>query len=64
MPDMLHRGPAFDCGEPLISIDAADAEGRYRVEPAHDLTPERIFERRWALTVLERALSGSSCSTR
>jgi RNA polymerase sigma-70 factor (ECF subfamily) len=44
-------------GEPLISIDAADAEGRYRVEPAHDLTPERIFERRWALTVLERALS-------
>jgi RNA polymerase sigma-70 factor (ECF subfamily) len=44
-------------GEALLSIDAADAEGRYRVEPAHDLTPERIFERRWALIVLERTLS-------
>ena len=25
-------------------------------EPAHDLTPQRIFERRWALTVLDTAL--------
>ena len=32
-----------------ISIDRRDAEGRYLAEPAHDLTPERLFERRWAL---------------
>lgn len=44
-------------GAPVQSIDAGDAESRYRVEPAHDLSPERIFERRWALIVLERALS-------
>ncbi|MEZ0267688.1 MAG: hypothetical protein ACAI43_23400, partial [Phycisphaerae bacterium] len=33
------------------------ADGRYTLEPAHDLTPQREFERRWALTVLERALA-------
>ena len=39
-----------------FSLEAQDAEGRYRYEPADRLTPEQIFERRWALTVLERAL--------
>src|ERR1700729_3799050 len=32
----------------VLSIDFGTAEERYRAEPAHDLTPERIFERRWA----------------
>lgn len=41
----------------LISIDAQDVEARYRDEPVDRLTPEEIFERRWALTVLERALA-------
>lgn len=40
---------------PLLSLDARDAEGRYRLEPADQLTPEALFERKWALTVLERA---------
>jgi RNA polymerase sigma-70 factor (ECF subfamily) len=40
-----------------IDIDADDAERRYRHEPSHSLTPERIFDRRWALTTLEQALS-------
>jgi RNA polymerase sigma-70 factor (ECF subfamily) len=35
-----------------LSLDFRDAEGRYIQEPAHDLTPERLFERRWALTLL------------
>jgi RNA polymerase sigma-70 factor (ECF subfamily) len=39
-----------------ISIDRRDAEGRYVAEPAHDLTPERLFERRWALALLEQSL--------
>ena len=39
-----------------ISLAAEDAEGRYRFEPVDDFTPEEIFERRWALTVLERVL--------
>ena len=37
-------------------IDAELAEGRYALEPSHDLTPERIYEKRWALTLIERAL--------
>ena len=42
-------------GESLLSIDLA-AEGRYGLEPRDDLTPERLYDRRWALAVLERAL--------
>jgi RNA polymerase sigma factor (sigma-70 family) len=40
----------------LLSFDAVAAEDSYRLEPAHNLTAERIFERRWALTLLERVL--------
>ncbi|MGO9919232.1 MAG: RNA polymerase sigma factor [Isosphaeraceae bacterium] len=39
-----------------VSIDADDAESRYRFEPADDLTPDRIFDRTWATTLLERVL--------
>jgi RNA polymerase sigma-70 factor (ECF subfamily) len=39
------------------SLDHADkAEARYGLEPAHDLTAEKFFERQWALTVLELAM--------
>lgn len=44
-------------GHAVLSIDARDAEGRYRHEPAHRLTPERLFERDWAVTLLERVLA-------
>ena len=40
----------------LLPIDYEDAENRYQVEPASALTPEAIYERRWALALLERAL--------
>jgi RNA polymerase sigma-70 factor (ECF subfamily) len=40
----------------FVSLDADEVEGRYRYEPVDRLTPEEIFERRWALTILERAL--------
>jgi RNA polymerase sigma-70 factor (ECF subfamily) len=39
-----------------ISFDAVDAETRYRLEPATDLTPERLFEKQWALSLLEQVL--------
>jgi RNA polymerase sigma factor (sigma-70 family) len=41
----------------VVSLDAEEVEGRYRFEPVDRLTPEAIFERRWALTVLERTLA-------
>ena len=34
-----------------------DAEGRYRVEPEDSVTPETLYERRWALTVIDRVLA-------
>jgi RNA polymerase sigma-70 factor (ECF subfamily) len=43
-------------GKPLLSIDSNDAETRYACEPADTLSPDRIFERTWALTLLGRVL--------
>jgi RNA polymerase sigma-70 factor (ECF subfamily) len=39
-----------------VSIDITAAEGFYSNEPATDETPEKIFDRRWALAVLEQAM--------
>jgi RNA polymerase sigma-70 factor (ECF subfamily) len=43
-------------GQVFCALDAACAENRYQREPSHDLTPEKLFERHWALTVLEQVL--------
>ena len=40
----------------FVSLDAVDAEDRYRHEPIDRLDPEKLFERRWALTALEHVL--------
>ena len=40
----------------VISLDTDLAESRYRTEPVDQLDPEAVFERRWAMTVLERAM--------
>jgi RNA polymerase sigma-70 factor (ECF subfamily) len=40
-----------------ISIDGLAAEGRYGREPAHTLTAERLFERQWAVALLENVMS-------
>jgi RNA polymerase sigma-70 factor (ECF subfamily) len=41
---------------PLIPLDQLAPEERYRLEPQDTATAEKIYHRRWALTVLERAL--------
>jgi RNA polymerase sigma-70 factor (ECF subfamily) len=43
-------------GSSGISFDAFTAEQRYKLEPPDHATPESLFERRWALTLLEQAL--------
>ena len=43
-------------GGALVPLEFSSGEERYRREPAHDETPERIFERRWALSVLDRVV--------
>ncbi len=39
-----------------FSFDFAIGEDRYSLEPADGMTPEKLFERRWALTILEQAI--------
>lgn len=43
-------------GRMALSLDFSSAERRYPLEPAHNWTAERLFERRWALTLLDRVL--------
>ena len=40
-----------------LSLDSQEAEDRYRFEPVDRLTPEEVYERRWALTVVGRVLA-------
>jgi RNA polymerase sigma-70 factor (ECF subfamily) len=41
----------------IISIDQELAESRFTAEPAHEIQPDVLFDRQWALTLLERTLS-------
>jgi RNA polymerase sigma-70 factor (ECF subfamily) len=43
-------------GRPTLSLDYVDAESRYQREPADPWTAERLYDRQWALTLLERVL--------
>ena len=44
-------------GRQILSLNAEEAEGRYVQEPAAHDSPEKAFDRRWALTLLDRALA-------
>ena len=44
-------------GKTIISIDAAQAEERYGFEPADEASPDKLYEKRWALTVLDNVLN-------
>ena len=44
-------------GQALVPLDELIARERADLEPADSLTAERIFERRWALTLLEQVLT-------
>ena len=43
-------------GAALLALDSEEAERRYLETPAKDLGPEQIFDRRWAMTLLEAAI--------
>lgn len=43
-------------GAPLLPLEFERAEGVLQLEPATDVTPERLFERRWAQQVVHRVL--------
>ena len=44
-------------GRKILSLDFENAESRYALEPADRLDPQKVFERSWALTVLERTMA-------
>jgi RNA polymerase sigma factor (sigma-70 family) len=44
-------------GQPLLSLDTETAEDRYRIEPTEGATADRVFERRWALTLLDHTMA-------
>jgi RNA polymerase sigma-70 factor (ECF subfamily) len=48
----LKRGGA----RAALSLDTAMAEDRYQAEPGGGLPPDRLYERRWAMTLLEQTL--------
>jgi RNA polymerase sigma-70 factor (ECF subfamily) len=43
-------------GKVIISLEEQTAEGRWSLEPATDLSPEKEYEKLWAVTVLQQAL--------
>ncbi len=43
-------------GQTVISWNQQETESRFLVEPADQTTPEKAFEKRWALIVLEQVL--------
>jgi len=44
-------------GQPLpLELDIEEAERQYVVEPATNATPEKLYERRWALALLDQVL--------
>lgn len=47
----------------IFSLDAADAEDKFQKEPLHHQTPEKLFERSWAMTLLDNTMEalGKEC---
>jgi RNA polymerase sigma-70 factor (ECF subfamily) len=56
MINQWHRSRAAKRGgtRTLLPLDFDAAEGRLTREPYHEQTPERLFDRQWALTALDR----------
>jgi len=42
-------------GQEVLPLDGEGAEKRYQIDPADDRTPDRAYERQWALAVIGRA---------
>src|SRR6266567_2858083 len=44
-------------GRKIFSLDVQEAEQRYRLEPVDERSPDKLFERRWAMTLLDQVLA-------
>ena len=54
-----HRGQCQKRGggQFAVSLDAEPAEARYQIELMETATPESVFERHWAFTVLDQTMN-------
>jgi len=44
-------------GQKVLSLDLAAAERRFDLEPAHTDTPDKVYDREWARTLLDTVLN-------
>jgi RNA polymerase sigma-70 factor (ECF subfamily) len=54
--DKAHALKRGGC-QPPVSLDALSAETRYRREPADTDTADKLFDRQWAITLLDQVLA-------
>jgi RNA polymerase sigma factor (sigma-70 family) len=40
-----------------LSLDWQDADSRYQINPADNFSPDRLYDRAWAMTMLERVIT-------
>jgi RNA polymerase sigma-70 factor (ECF subfamily) len=40
-----------------LSLDWQDADTRYQINPADNISPDKLYDRAWAMTVLERVIT-------
>jgi len=48
----------------VLAVDFQSTDARISQEPSHNLTPDMLFERRWAIQVLENALGALDAQQR
>lgn len=51
-----NRAQKRGAGQARLSLDAAEGEARYALEPPEQTTPETLFERQWVFTLLANVL--------
>jgi len=44
-------------GRSVFSFDGEEAQRRYRLEPVEEQSPDKLFERRWAMALLDHVLA-------
>lgn len=44
-------------GATLLSLDYQGADTRYQIDPPDNLSPDKLYDRAWALTLLERVIA-------
>ena len=44
-------------GRKVLPLDFEAGESRYSLEPTHEITAEKVYERRWALTLLDQVFA-------